>query len=180
MAGGRVYPTPSCRYSGLPNPHYDRTVTFNDTCAISSPGAPISQPARPLQFCMVFDFVTTTCIDLRSGCGPLGCMVLAVAQAFGLSKILAFDVRQNRIDFAKSYGADYVAIAHPPEQGQDPGQWAEAWKALALKEAGIDPWGVDVVVEASGAESSMHAGMAFLHSGGTCEHFSVLPHDQMV
>lgn len=101
------------------------------------------------------------------GCGPLGCMVMAVAQALGVSKILAFDVRQNRIDFAKGYGADYVSLVHPPEKGQDPGAWANAFKAKALKEADVDPWGVDVVVEASGAELSMHAGMAFLHTGGT-------------
>lgn len=93
---------------------------------------------------------------------------MAIAQAFGISKIIAFDISQKRADFAKSYGADYVGLSPPIKEGQGFGAWADEWKASALKEAGIDPWGVDVVVEASGAESSMHAGMAFVHSGGTC------------
>lgn len=106
----------------------------------------------------------------HSGCGPLGCMVMAVAQAFGISKILAFDVIKKRVEFAKGFGADYVALVPPKLEGATYHEWAEAWKVSALAEAGIDPWGVDVVVEASGAEAAMHACMSFVHIGGTCEY----------
>lgn len=96
---------------------------------------------------------------------------MAVAQAFGISKILAFDIIPKRTEFAKGFGADYVSLVPPKPEGRNYHEWAEAWKVRALAEAGVDPWGVDVVVEASGAESAMHAGMSFVHMGGTCECF---------
>lgn len=95
---------------------------------------------------------------------------MAVAQAFGISKIIAFDVLERRVEFAKGFGADYVSLVPPKPEGESYHEWAEAWKVSALAEAGVDPWGVDVVVEASGAESAMHAGMSFVHMGGTCEY----------
>jgi D-xylulose reductase len=102
-------------------------------------------------------------------------MVMAVAQAFGISKIITFDVLQKRVDFAKGFGADYATLVPPKLQDTTYYDWAEAWKVSALAEAGIDSWGVDVVVEASGAEAAMHAGMSFVHTGGTCECFLIRP-----
>ncbi|TRM64280.1 GroES-like protein [Schizophyllum amplum] len=101
------------------------------------------------------------------GCGPLGCLVMATARAYGVSKILAFDISQSRVDFAKKLWADYAAVSLARPEGQEYPEWAEAFKAQALAAAGVDSWGVDIVVEAAGAEPCMHAGMAFVHSGGT-------------
>ena len=93
---------------------------------------------------------------------------MAVAQAFGISKILAFDVIKKRVEFARGFGADYASLVPPRPEGTTYHEWAEAWKVSALAEAGVDSWGVDVVVEASGAEAAMHACMSFVHIGGTC------------
>ena len=132
--------------------------------------AHVSLPDRHWQFCKIqcLHFSGDSLIPSRSGCGPLGCMVMAVAQAFGISKILAFDIIQKRVEFAKGFGADYVSLVPPKSEGRDYHEWAETWKVSALAEAGVDSWGVDVVVEASGAEAAMHAGMSFVHMGGTC------------
>lgn len=100
---------------------------------------------------------------------------MAVARAYGVTKILAFDISQSRVDFARSFCADYAALSPPAAEGESYSAWSVGFKANALKEAGVDSWGVDVAVEASGAEACMHAAMEFLHSGGTCEswfHFS--------
>ena len=94
---------------------------------------------------------------------------MAVAQAFGVSRILMFDIVQKRVAFAKKFGADYAALVPPKSEATTYYDWAEAWKVSALAEAGVDSWGVDVVVEASGAEAAMHAGMSFVHIGGACE-----------
>lgn len=94
--------------------------------------------------------------------------MIAVARAYGVSKILAFDILQNRVDFAKTFGADYTALGAHKDEGPGYPEWAQAFKTKTLKEAGVDSWGVDVAVEASGAESAMHAGIAFVHNGGTC------------
>jgi len=94
-------------------------------------------------------------------------MVMAVAQAFGISKILAFDIIPGRVEFAKGFGADYASIVPAKPEGVTYYEWAEDWKISALADAGVDSWGVDVVVEASGAEAAMHACMSFVHIGGT-------------
>lgn len=93
---------------------------------------------------------------------------MGVARAHGVSKIVAFDISQKRVDFAKKHFANYAAISpsRPDEQNYE--DWAEEFKQSALTAAGIDPWGVDIAVEASGAEPCMHAGISFVHSGGTC------------
>lgn len=36
------------------------------------------------------------------GCGPLGCMIMHVARALGISKILAFDISPSRVAFIRS------------------------------------------------------------------------------
>ncbi|KIK65650.1 hypothetical protein GYMLUDRAFT_364799 [Collybiopsis luxurians FD-317 M1] len=101
------------------------------------------------------------------GCGPLGALVMATARAYGVSKIIAIDILQKRLDFAKSMWADFAFPS--PQKGADEGyaDWADAFKSQVMKDSGLDPWGVDVVVEASGAEPCMHAGIAFTHAGGT-------------
>ncbi|KAK8858800.1 hypothetical protein IAR55_003030 [Kwoniella newhampshirensis] len=101
------------------------------------------------------------------GCGPLGLLVMAVARAFGVSKILAFDISGKRVKFAKDYIADFTAVSPPLSDGQDLTSWSISLKQEMLAAAGIDPKGVDVVVEASGAEPCMHAGIEILHTGGT-------------
>ncbi|KAK0195023.1 GroES-like protein [Armillaria mellea] len=101
------------------------------------------------------------------GCGPLGCLVMAVARAYGVSKILAFGRSKARVDFAKKMWADYAVVSPPLDEGQDVINWAEAFKTVAMEEAGIDSCGVDIAVEATSAEAYVHAGMAFLHPGGT-------------
>lgn len=94
---------------------------------------------------------------------------MATARAYGVSKIVAIDISQKRVDFAKSMWADYSFISPPKELPQDYPDWAAVFKDQVMKDAGLDPWGVDIAVEASGAEPCMHAGIAFTHPGGTCK-----------
>ncbi len=71
--------------------------------------------------------------------------------------------------FAKSYIADYASVSPPKQEGQDITAWSVDFKREALAAAGVGAHGVDVVVEASGAEACMHAGVEMVHTGGTCE-----------
>lgn len=43
------------------------------------------------------------------GSGPVGLLCMAVAKALSASRIIAVDINQTRLDFAKSYAATYRA-----------------------------------------------------------------------
>ncbi|KAI8280961.1 hypothetical protein K4K56_011958 [Colletotrichum sp. SAR 10_98] len=85
------------------------------------------------------------------GCGPLGLLVLAVAKAYGVKKVIMFDIESSRTQFAETYGATVGIV---PPKNEDPSH-----------ELGN---GFDVIVEASGAESCIQMAIAMLKSGGTC------------
>ena len=44
---------------------------------------------------------------------------MAVAKALGARRILAIDVQQQRLEFAKKYAATDIHVALPKEQGED-------------------------------------------------------------
>jgi D-xylulose reductase len=94
---------------------------------------------------------------------------MAVAKACGISRIIAFNRSQARADFAANYLADHAFVTPPQLEGEDYATWAERVKKDCLEEAGLDPNGVDVAVEVSGAEACVHLGMGMLRLGGTCE-----------
>ncbi|KAH8692441.1 xylitol dehydrogenase [Talaromyces proteolyticus] len=92
------------------------------------------------------------------GAGPVGLLCCAVAKAFGASKIIAVDIQQNRLAFAKKYIATSTFM---PDKGS-----AEE-NAIRLKEENDLGPGADVVIDASGAEPSVHTGIHALRTGGT-------------
>jgi D-xylulose reductase len=93
---------------------------------------------------------------------------MAVAKAYGARKIIAVDISESRLKFAKSYAATHTFS--PPRRGQDDEimSWNRQVAAGVLRDMGEDA-GVDVVIEASGAEPCMQLGVHLLRTGGTCE-----------
>ncbi|EAW10868.1 NAD(P)-dependent alcohol dehydrogenase [Aspergillus clavatus NRRL 1] len=92
------------------------------------------------------------------GAGPVGLLCCAVARAFGASKIIAVDIQKTRLDFAKKYAA--TAIFEPAKVS------AVANADQMREENDLGP-GADVVIDASGAEPSVHTGIHVLRPGGT-------------
>ncbi|KAE8363644.1 D-xylulose reductase A [Aspergillus caelatus] len=92
------------------------------------------------------------------GAGPVGLLCCAVARAFGSPKVIAVDIQKGRLEFAKKYAA--TATFEPS-------------KVPALENANrivnendLGP-GADIVIDASGAEPSVHTGIHVLRPGGT-------------
>jgi L-iditol 2-dehydrogenase len=52
---------------------------------------------------------------LITGAGPVGLCTLLVAKASGATKVVVVDQRQNRLDIAKSMGADATFLANTPD-----------------------------------------------------------------
>ncbi|KAJ5580140.1 uncharacterized protein N7459_006125 [Penicillium hispanicum] len=92
------------------------------------------------------------------GAGPVGLLCCAVATAFGASKVIAVDIQQSRLDFAKQYAVTATFM---------PGKVAAAENAQRLKQENELGTGADVAIDASGAEPSVHTGIHVLRNGGT-------------
>lgn len=86
------------------------------------------------------------------GCGPIGVMAVAVCRQAGAARIFATDVNPERLDLARTMGADVVMDAREDV-------------VTRLREQ-TDGNGVDVVLEMSGAEPALHQGLAALTNGG--------------
>jgi D-xylulose reductase len=104
------------------------------------------------------------------GCGPVGLLCMAVAKALGASRVVAVDIVPSRLEFAKSYAATDVFL--PPSMEKDESNTSFSIRnAQVMKEKlGITergPQGIDLVVDASGAEVSIQTGLRIAKSGGT-------------
>lgn len=109
----------------------------------------------------------------NSGCGPLGLLVILVAKAYGIRKVLAFDIQESRVNFAKQCGADIGVVTSPNYSDTDP--WVHSRDSMSsLKDKYNLGLGVDVVVEASGAEVCTHMALALLRPTGTCERAMII------
>ncbi|BCS14890.1 hypothetical protein ALUC_70123A [Aspergillus luchuensis] len=95
------------------------------------------------------------------GAGPVGLLCCAVAAAFGASTVVAVDVVEERLECAPRYGATHT---YRMQTAQNEGDSSNEAQIRAL--AGV-PEGVDVVLDASGAEACLACGIGILASGGT-------------
>ncbi|KAL3434584.1 chaperonin 10-like protein [Aspergillus tetrazonus] len=102
-----------------------------------------------------------------SGCGPLGLLVIAIAKAYGVCKVVVFDIEQSRLDFALSYGADIGVLSPKISENVEPLKFVSEFTSSVVREHNLGH-GVDISVEASGAESSAQMALTILKPGGTC------------
>ncbi|KAJ6015768.1 hypothetical protein N7540_010359 [Penicillium herquei] len=92
------------------------------------------------------------------GAGPVGLLCCAVATAFGASKVIAVDIQQSRLDFAKEYAttSTFMPSKVPHQENAE----------RLIKENDLGG-GADVAIDASGAEASVHTGIHVLRNGGS-------------
>jgi threonine 3-dehydrogenase len=88
-----------------------------------------------------------------TGCGPIGLLTMAIAQASGASLVIATDVEPYRLEIAKRMGADLIFDARDPEM------------VPKVIEAS-DGDGVDVVLEMSGSPAALQGGVQIVTRGG--------------
>lgn len=94
------------------------------------------------------------------GAGTIGLLCAAVAKAYGAMTIIAVDILEKRLDFAKNYAATHSYLPDPKASAQENA-------ASLLSNCGLtDRGGVDAVLECSGAESSIQMGIHLLKRGG--------------
>jgi len=92
---------------------------------------------------------------LICGAGPIGLVNLLVAKSMGASKVCITDISEQRLQVAKSMGADYIVHVNTRD--------AQAVAAKINDALGKQP---DITIECSGAESSIQTGIYATKSGG--------------
>jgi threonine 3-dehydrogenase len=90
---------------------------------------------------------------LITGCGPIGCMAIAVARHAGARFVVATDVNPYRLELARKMGATLVLDARRETL-------EEAQKRLGMKE------GFDVGLEMSGNPAAFRSLLANMCHGG--------------
>lgn len=112
---------------------------------------------------------------------------MAVARALGASRIIAADIVQARLDFAKEYVGAELYLPIKPEDGETRVDYSRRNADNMKKQLGIEergPKGIDLIIDASGAEVSIQTGFYLVKTGGTFVQvrsyqyfpFSVRPH----
>ncbi|EOR00926.1 hypothetical protein E3P92_00361 [Wallemia ichthyophaga] len=103
------------------------------------------------------------------GCGPVGLLLIATAKALGARRIIAVDINQERLAFAKQYAQ--TDSFQPPAKSETESQdeymsrvVANLHKSLGVEARGGN--GIDLVLEASGAQPCITMGLHFLKPAG--------------
>ncbi|KAI4611848.1 uncharacterized protein J4E87_010350 [Alternaria ethzedia] len=118
-----------------------------------------------VQICKVADLRANQTVVVF-GAGPIGVLSQAVAKSSGAKKVIAVDISQARLDFAKAYAADGVFLPQRAKEGADPVAHSESI-AAAIKEQFNLGEGADIVLECTGAEPCIQAGINVAKKGGT-------------
>ena len=103
------------------------------------------------------------------GAGPVGLLAMAVARACGARRVIAIDIIESRLEFAKSYAATDIFCPPKPHEGESRIAYSKRSsetlkKALGVTDTGAN--GVDVITEASGAEVCIQTGYYLIKPGG--------------
>ncbi|CAK0770516.1 hypothetical protein CVIRNUC_003775 [Coccomyxa viridis] len=92
------------------------------------------------------------------GAGPMGLNALVAAQAFGATKIVITDVREDNLPLAERLGAKFPLLTPPSMKIEE---------AADLITKLLPPDGPDCVIDCAGYQSTILTGMQALARGGT-------------
>lgn len=100
------------------------------------------------------------------GSGTVGMMCAAVAREFGALRVIVVDVLESKVAFARTWLGVETFLADAGKSAEE--NAAALLETFGLSEEGTDTTGgkVDTVIEASGAASSIEAGIHLLRPGG--------------
>jgi L-iditol 2-dehydrogenase len=96
------------------------------------------------------------------GAGPIGLLHLLTAKKIGVQKVVIIDLVKERLDFAKTIGADETI---------DGGQENAAERVKELTKG----YGADVVIEAIGLPATWEQALTLVRKGGTVLEFGGCP-----
>jgi len=96
------------------------------------------------------------------GCGPIGLFTIGIAKAVGAKAVFASDINPYRMSLARTMGADDVF--NPSDGGAD---------TVAQVVEANGGYGVDIVLEMSGAPAAITTAFRVVRNGGTVILFGI-------
>lgn len=93
------------------------------------------------------------------GCGPIGLLCQAVSKALGVQRVFGVDIVPSRVAFAAEYAADSVFQMPSKQDDESPEQYAKRVAEAMKVQFDLDQHGADVILEATGAEPCIQAGV---------------------
>ncbi|KAI0139138.1 GroES-like protein [Hypoxylon sp. NC0597] len=130
-------------------------------------GALAEPVAVAVQICKVADLRAGQTV-LVFGCGPIGALSQAVAKAQGAKKVIGVDISRSRAALAVAeFGADHVTV--PDWSASSPANPVDTSRRVAkdIVDGFVLGDGADVVLECTGAEPCIQAGVFATKKGGT-------------
>lgn len=103
------------------------------------------------------------------GAGPVGLLAMAVAKACGANRVIAIDILQSRLDFAKKYAATDIFLPPKANTGESKIDFSKRVATQISKELNIPDRGensLDLIVDASGAEVCIQMALSLVKQGG--------------
>ena len=162
---GRYNLCPEVRFAATPP--YDGTLATyytmpEDLCYklpvhISLEEGALAEPLSVAVHCAKLAGITFGNSVLVLGAGPIGLLCCAVARAFGASKVIAVDIIAARLDFARAYSA---TATYQMEHLSAEDNASRMKLSVDLGE------GVDIVIDATGADSCISTGVHAMKKGG--------------
>ena len=141
----------------------EKVIWQNDRAKIPPEIATLQEPFGNAVFAtMAHDLAGQTVAVL--GCGPIGLFSIGIARASGAARVLGVDLNQYRLGRATAMGAHNVFKPNPESQSVDIANW--------LVEAN-EGFGVDIVLEMSGAGSAIDAAFRGVRNGGRVTLFGI-------
>lgn len=96
---------------------------------------------------------------------------MAVAKALGSRRVIAIDIQDERLNFAKSYAATDIWKSTAPKENESKMDYARRQSVEMSEKLNIDlgqgDEAIDLVVDCTGAEVCIATGMFLAKDGGT-------------
>ena len=146
-------------YVALP----EKVIWHNDRGKLPPEIATLQEPFGNAVFATLAHDLAAQSVGVL-GCGPIGLFSIAIARASGAASVFAADINDYRLSLAKAMGADAVLNPAEPDADGDIGQWL-----VDVNEG----FGVDIVLEMSGAPSAIDAAFEGVRNGGRVTLFGI-------
>jgi len=146
-------------YVALP----EKVIWQNDRSKLPSEIATLQEPFGNAVFATLAHDLAGESVAVL-GCGPIGLFSIGIAKASGAASVFAADMNEYRLGLAKQMGADSTLNPGKPGSDGDIAQW--------LVQAN-EGFGVDIVLEMSGAPSAIDAAFQGVRNGGRVTLFGI-------